>query len=621
MEELGIRLARLELFRDLNEAEIQWLSQNFEELTLEEGAVLFREGESRTHFYLLEDGEVSLGRVLPSGRPVRLITFVEGEHFGEGCFIDDSPHSTTARAVKPTRLLVITKDSMQKMAEEEPTLFSKILKRVSRMVLRRLASSSSSPEDSASRYMSGQTRREHDFLGYKDVPSDSFYGIQTLRAMENFTITGVSLSNFPRLIRALAVVKIACARANAELGLLKPDVRDAIVRACEEILEGKLHNHFVVDMVQGGAGTSTNMNINEVVANRALELLGHARGEYQFCHPNNHVNLSQSTNDVYPTALKLALLGYHDVFVADLKLLIEAFRIKAREFQDVIKMGRTQLQDAVPMTLGMEFRAWARQLEDEVHGLTRASRNFTLVNMGGTAIGTGINADPQYGPAVVGHLRTISGYDIRSDEDLIASTSDTGPFVEYSNALKRLAIKLSRISNDLRLLSSGPRTGLAEIRLPEAQPGSSIMPGKVNPVIPEVVNQIAFRVIGNDLSVSLASEAGQLELNVMEPIIAYSILESMEMLINGMNTLRIRCIDGIEANRERCRSLVMGSAGIVTALAPHLGYEACSDLAKESLKSGIPIADLVLQKGLMEEKTLKELLRPENMLMPHPMKS
>ncbi|MFN8258723.1 MAG: aspartate ammonia-lyase [Bacteroidales bacterium] len=468
-------------------------------------------------------------------------------------------------------------------------------------------------------YLSGEKRIEHDLLGEKEVPNEVNYGIQTLRALENFDITGVPLSFYPDLVIAFAMVKKAAAMANYELGLLDEDIAGAIQEACLAIINGKYHKCFVVDMIQGGAGTSTNMNANEVIANIALQILGHKKGEYDYCHPNNHVNLSQSTNDAYPTAIKIALLRRNKKLVRTLMDLIAAIKVKGAEFAHVIKMGRTQLQDAVPMTLGQAFDAAATTLEEEIDRLTQNSNLFLEVNMGATAIGTGINSDPDYTRIVVGYLREVTGLDIVSARNLVEATQDTGAFIMYSSSLKRLAIKLSKISNDLRLLSSGPRTGINEINLPPMQPGSSIMPGKVNPVIPEVVNQIAFKVIGNDLTVSLAAEAGQLELNVMEPVIVQSLFESMEMLVNGMDTLRQRCIVGITANEERCKELVMNSIGLVTALNPIIGYEASTMVAKEALERNCSVYDLVLEKKLLSKEELDNFLKPENMLKPRRM--
>ena len=464
--------------------------------------------------------------------------------------------------------------------------------------------------------LSGKTRREHDLLGEMEIPEEYYFGVQTMRAVENFHISRVRLNFFPRLIHALADVKQGAAAANRDLGLLDPAIADAITRACEELREDRFNEQFVVDMVQGGAGTSTNMNANEVIANRALELLGHHKGEYNYCHPNNHVNLSQSTNDAYPTAVRIALARSIDSAVTSLQELIAAFHAKGEEFADIIKMGRTQLQDAVPMTLGQEFEAYAATLTEEIDRLKTNMRLFYEINMGATAIGTGINADPDYAELCTKHLREITGLPLTKAANMIEATSDTGAFIMNSSALKRLAVKLSKICNDLRLLSSRPRCGPNESNLPPRQPGASIMPGKVNPVIPEVVNQVAFRVIGNDLAITLASEAGQLELNVMEPIIVLSLFENIEMLVNAMNTLREKCIVGITANPEVCRRMVYNSIGLVTALNPYLGYETSTMLAKEALQSGKGIYDLVLEHKLMDDEELNKILRPENMVHP-----
>lgn len=457
-------------------------------------------------------------------------------------------------------------------------------------------------------------RTEEDSIGTKAVPGSVYYGVQSLRAAENFRITGLNMH--PEIINSLAYIKKACAVTNCEVGILDRKIADAIAKACDEILEGKMHKDFIVDPIQGGAGTSINMNANEVIANRALEILGHRRGEYAHCHPNNDVNHSQSTNDAYPTAVKIALIYQTQDLIASLRELIGAFHAKGIEFAQVIKMGRTQLQDAVPMTLGQEFDAYAANLSEEIDRLEQNAKLLLEVNMGATAIGTGINADPQYSQICIKYLREITGLPITAATNMIEATNDTGAFVIYSSAVKRMAVKLSKICNDLRLLSSGPRTGLNEINLPPMQPGSSIMPGKVNPVIPEVVNQIAYKVIGNDLTVTMAAEAGQLELNVMEPIIVYSILESIVMMVHGMDTLREKCILGITANTDRCRDMVYHSIGLVTALNPYLGYETSTELAKEALHTGKGIYDLVLEKKLMSQEELDNILRPENMVKP-----
>ena len=459
-------------------------------------------------------------------------------------------------------------------------------------------------------------RIEHDLLGEREIPDNAYYGIQTLRAVENFSISGIKLSLYPQLITSFAQVKTAAARANRDLGLLPDNLYKAIEKACDEVRTGAFNGEFIIDMVQGGAGTSTNMNANEVIANRALELLGHKKGEYTHCHPNNHVNLSQSTNDAYPTAVKIALYAGNKKLTAELSTLISAMHAKAKEFANVLKMGRTQLQDAVPMTLGQTFEAYAVTLEEEIQRLNENARLFLEINMGATAIGTGINSEPGYAEKVTEHLSAITGTPLVSAPNLIEATQDTGSFVMYSSSVKRLAVKLSKICNDLRLLSSGPRCGINEINLPPMQPGSSIMPGKVNPVIPEVVNQTAFKVIGNDLTVTLASEAGQLELNVFEPIITLSLFQSQDMICNAMNTLRVRCIEGITANAEHCRSMVYGSIGLVTALNPVIGYEEASDIARTALKTGTSVYDLVLQKKLLTKAQLDDVLNPENMTPP-----
>jgi aspartate ammonia-lyase len=463
-----------------------------------------------------------------------------------------------------------------------------------------------------------ETRREHDLLGDRDVPESALYGVQTLRAMENFAISGVELREFPTLVSAIAAVKEAAAEANRELGLLEPSIADAIVSACREIREGEHHEHFRVDMIQGGAGTSTNMNANEVIANRALEMLGHRRGQYDKLSPNSHVNLSQSTNDVYPTAVKLAMHSSIDDLKAAMGALAGAFLLKGEEFAPHIKMGRTQLQDAVPMTLGQEFTAFAHTMLEDVDRLAEAQSLIREINMGATAIGTGITAMPGYTESVRSHLSRITGLELITAPDLVEATSDTGVFVQLSGVLKRCAVKLSKICNDLRLLSSGPRAGFGEINLPAMQPGSSIMPGKVNPVIPEVVNQVCFDVIGGDVTVTMAAEGGQLQLNVFEPIIAYRLLRGMIILTRACEVLRTRCVEGITANVDRMRWFVEHSIGIVTALVPILGYEKATEIAKEALESGSGVYDLVCGRGLMTRAELDRALNPEMMTAPRP---
>lgn len=461
-----------------------------------------------------------------------------------------------------------------------------------------------------------QTRLEKDLLGELEVPFDAYYGVQTQRAIDNFNISTALLEHYRAFIWGLGAVKMGAAKANLELGLIDKKIADAIINASQEVMDGKFDNEFPIDMIQGGAGTSTNMNANEVIANRALELMGHKKGDYQYCSPNDHVNLSQSTNDAYPTAGHLALIKMHYELIEHLKPLIKSFEAKANEFKDIIKMGRTQLQDAVPMTLGQEFKAFANNLSKEIKFLNYTAEGFCEVNMGATAIGTGLNAAPGYSEACVKHLAEITKYPITLAADLVQATPDTGAFVNYSSALKSLAIKLSKTCNDLRLLASGPRTGFAEINLPAMQPGSSIMPGKVNPVIPEVVNQICFKVIGNDTTISIASEAAQLQLNVMEPIIIHSVMESVKFLQQGFDVLKVKCIDGIVANGERTEEMVKNSIGIVTALNPYIGYKNSTEIAKKALATGGSVYDIVLEEGILSKEKLDDILSPKNMIGP-----
>ena len=461
-----------------------------------------------------------------------------------------------------------------------------------------------------------QLRLEHDLLGDYEVPDDVYYGVHTARALENFSITGIPISRYPELIVALACVKLAAARANQRLGLLDAERTGAIVTACEEIRAGRWHDQFVVDVIQGGAGTSTNMNANEVIANRGLELLGHRRGDYARLHPLEHVNLGQSTNDVYPTALKVALqFAVHRLQLAMTEL-VSAFAAKAIEFGAHLKMGRTQLQDAVPMTLGQEFGSYAVMVGEDADRLGEANVLISEINLGGTAIGTGLNAHVDYAEVACEELCAVTELPLVTASNLVEATQDVGAFVQLSGVLKRTAVKLSKICNDLRLLSSGPRAGFGEINLPPVQAGSSIMPGKVNPVIPEVVNQVAFEVIGNDITVSMAAEAGQLQLNAFEPIIAHSLFESLAHLTAACDTLRSRCVDGITPNVDHMRATVDRSIGLVTALNPYIGYEAATQLAAEALGSDTDVASLVLDRGLLTPSDLQEILLPENLTRP-----
>jgi aspartate ammonia-lyase len=461
------------------------------------------------------------------------------------------------------------------------------------------------------------TRREHDFLGELEIPDDVYFGVQTFRALENFHISNVPLSREPFFIQALGYVKKGAALANRDCNVLDPTLADYISRAADRVIAGEFNEHFPSDLIQGGAGTSVNMNANEVIANVALEMMGKRKGEYEFCHPNNHVNCSQSTNDAYPTALRIALILRLSDYERSINDLADAFDNKAYEFRDVLKMGRTQLQDAVPMSLGDEFHAFATTLRSELQRIEESKKLILEINMGATAIGTGVNAPPGYAELVTQYLRNITGLDLKLAENLIEATVDTGAYVQLSGVLKRTAVKISKVCNDLRLLGSGPRTGLGEINLPPMQPGSSIMPGKVNPVIPEVVNQTAFYVIGADLTVTMAAEAGQLQLNVMEPVISFSLFTSIIFMTRACDTLRTKCVDGITANPEHTKQMVMNSIGIVTQLNPILGYEASASVAGEALKTGKSVHEIVVnERKLISQEKWDEIYTFENLVRP-----
>lgn len=459
-------------------------------------------------------------------------------------------------------------------------------------------------------------RIESDLIGSREIPSDVLYGVQTLRGIENFRISHFHLNEYPLYIKGLAITKMGAAMANHELGLLSDEVFEAIMKACDEIAEGKWNDQFPVDMIQGGAGTTTNMNANEVIANRALQLMGREPGEHKIVSPNDDANRSQSTNDAYPCAVHLGLYYTNFELIRHLEDLIASFRRKSEEFKDILKMGRTQLEDAVPMTLGQTFGAFASILEDEVENLKQAADELLVVNMGATAIGTGICSEPGYAEKCVAALGRITGWNVRLARDLVAATSDTSSLVGYHGVMKRIATKMNKICTDLRALASGPRCGLGEFNLPAMQPGSSIMPGKVNPVIPEVMGQVAYKVIGNDVCVTMANQAAQMELNAMEPVMVQCCFESAELLMNGFDTLRTLCIDGIVANADRCRQYVMNSIGVVTALNPVIGYKNSTKIAKEALETGRGVYELVLEHGVLTKEELDEILKPENMIKP-----
>ena len=457
-------------------------------------------------------------------------------------------------------------------------------------------------------------RNEQDSIGSREVPEDVYYGVQSLRAAENFHITGLYMH--PEIINSLACIKKAAAITNCEAGLLDKKIANAIVKACDEIIAGKLHENFIVDPIQGGAGTSLNMNANEVIANRAIEILGGEKGDYSIVNPNDHVNCSQSTNDVIPTAGKMTSLLLLTRTKKELRRLYEALCQKAEEFDHVLKMGRTQMQDAVPIRLGQEFKAYSVAIMRDINRMDKAMDEMRTLNMGGTAVGTGLNADPVYLRRIVPNLAEISGMELVQAFDLIDATQNLDPFVAVSGAVKACAVTLSKIANDLRLMSSGPRAGFHEINLPEKQNGSSIMPGKVNPVIPEVVNQVAFNIIGNDVTITMAAEAGQLELNAFEPIVFYCMFQSIDTLGYAVHTFVDNCVSGITANENRCRYLVENSVGIITAICPHVGYQKAAEIAKKAIQSGESVRDLILKEGILKKEELDEILNPAAMTEP-----
>jgi aspartate ammonia-lyase len=611
------QLRTLSFVEGLTDTALHQLSHLLQPADYASDQLLYSQGDERRIMAIVVSGAVAIEKPL-NGRPIRVATLGAGEAVGEGLLLNDATHGTTARALTDTSVLLLTRENVAQMIRETPALYAALVGRAARAIAHRLSAVDATlfGRGRALGFGGKQTRIEHDLLGDREVPDEALYGIQTLRALENFPITGVPLREFPSLIDALAAVKEAAALANADLGLLSEELAELIARAAREIRAGRHHEHFLVDMIQGGAGTSTNMNANEVIANRALELLGRPRGEYQSVHPNNHVNLSQSTNDVYPTAIKLALHSQIEGLARAMSDLAAAFLAKGDEFSPFIKMGRTQLQDAVPMTLGQEFTAFGRTMLEDVQRLGEAQALIREINLGGTAIGTGITAPRGYAEVVRAHLSRITGLALITAPDLVEATADTGAFVQLSGVLKRCAVKLSKICSDLRLLASGPRAGFNEIDLPAMQPGSSIMPGKVNPVIPEVVNQVCFDIIGGDLTVTMAAEAGQLQLNVFEPVIAFRLLAGISSLTNACVVLRERCVDGITANPERMRWFVEHSVGIITALVPIIGYERSTEIAREALETGRGVYELVMERKLLTREELDRVLNPEAMTGP-----
>jgi aspartate ammonia-lyase len=615
--EIAELLRATSFLEGLTDAHLWKLSRHVTQHTLDVDETIFTEGDERQRLAILITGAVAIEKS-GDGRTTRLVTLGPGEAVGEGLLLDDTVHGTTARAIMPGVAMLMSKQQLDDITREAPQLYAVLVGRAARSISARLKRADATLVGRGRTLGFGghRTRVEHDLLGDREVPYEALYGVQTLRALENFPITGIPLREFPVLIESLACVKEAAALTNQEFGLLDAEKTDVIVRAAREIRAGRHHEHFLVDVIQGGAGTSTNMNANEVIANRALELLNQSRGTYEVIGPNDHVNLSQSTNDVYPTAVRIALHKSLSVFRAELSRLADAFEAKGTEFAPLLKMGRTQMQDAVPMTLGQEFMAFAHTLREDVERMAEAQSLIREINLGATAIGTGINAPPGYAELACKVLAEIAEVPVLTAPDLVEATSDTGGFVQLSGVLKRTATKLSKICNDLRLLSSGPRAGFGEINLPAMQPGSSIMPGKVNPVIPEVVNQVCFDVIGGDVTVTMAAEAGQLQLNAFEPVIAYRLLRSIDMLRNACAVLRERCVTGITANADRMRHFVEHSIGIVTALVPVIGYQEATDIARTALESGRGVFDLVLERGLLSREQLDAILNPAAMTAP-----
>lgn len=607
-------------FRGFSKDELKTISKYFEKKAFNRGQTLFVHGQQRTNFWIIESGRVEKWKSV-WGAKHRLVVLSEFDTMGEEGFLERTLHSANATCLTEVSVWVLSLDKFDIFMDEQPKLAIKIMRDSSQVLRNRLVYSGKEYMGLEDVAKSGDFRIEKDMIGAFEVPSAAYYGVQTGRAMVNFPISGITIAYFPKFIEAFAYIKKAAAITNYRLGQLSEEKREAIAAACDELLEGKLHGHFVVDMFQGGAGTSTNMNANEVIANRALELLGHKKGEYEFLNPNDDVNKAQSTNDTYPSAIHIATLLMVPQLDMALKQLYVALKQKGEEFSQVIKMGRTQLQDAVPMTLGQEFDAWACMIKGERTQLSRASELLEEINMGATAIGTGLNALPAYSGLVTHELCALTGLKLRTAEDLIMATQDTSAFLNFSSMLKNMGARISKICNDLRILSSGPRCGFGEINLPAVQPGSSIMPGKVNPVIPEVMNQTAFYVIGQDFANTFASEAGQMELNAMEPLMGFNLFFGIEIMANAINTLTRQCVVGITANEEKLLSNVKNSIGIVTALNPYIGYGNACRVAKIALKTGGSVYDLVLQEKLLTKAELDDILAPEMMTKPREIKS
>ncbi|MDY0389969.1 aspartate ammonia-lyase [Desulfobulbus oligotrophicus] len=577
---------------------------------------LFQESTPRLWTGIILEGEVEIVRGL-HGRTQHIMTLSKGALLSEGLLLEDDVHINGAYTRHGATVQQIPREKLAACQKTHPDRYYRIVSRVAVGINRRMRLLSDQLYTSRQEtHQINGFRTEYDSLGQREIPNQAYYGVQTLRAMENFAISGVFIHNFEHMIEGMAMVKMAAAQANYELDRLDATRMATICTVCDELLKGQLHDQFTVDMFQGGAGTSSNMNANEVIANRGLELLGHQKGDYVHLHPNDHVNCSQSTNDVYPTAIKLAVLLSIRSLVPAMHELERALKRKAEEFKDVLKMGRTENQDAVPMTLGQEFSAYAVMIGSSIRAVEHGADELLDINMGATAIGTGINSPPGYADLVTKKLAKISGFPLRRAHNLVEATQNAGSFVQMSASLKRAAVQISKVCNDLRWLSSGPRCGLNEINLPPMQPGSTIMPGKVNPVIPELVNQVCYQVMGYDTVVSMAAEASELELCMAEPIIAYDLLHGIMILKNACITLAARCINGLTANREQCLMYVEDSIGLITAIVPIIGYDQSADIAMEALQTGASVYCLILDKGLLSKEQLDDLLRPENMTDP-----
>ncbi len=606
-------LRKVSFFAELSDEDIKQMATHAIEKNYRAGDTVYLSGTFTTIVHVVAKGEVMLVRTTDLGLEEQTGLFSPYEAFSVAAVVDNQVvHANQGKATEETVILEIP----HAFFKEHPLIVAKLAAKVVERLNQYLRKSNNRNIRSVVYYITGKTRMEHDSLGNKEINNDYYFGVQTLRALENFNITGVPMSAYRQFIKAMAIVKLAACRANAQIGILPEGKANYIEKACMEVMKGKFDYHFPVDMVQGGAGTSANMNANEVIANRALELMGYQKGEYDYCHPNNDVNMSQSTNDAYPTSLKLGVYFSNKELVKVLKVMIDEFSKKGKAFAHIIKMGRTQFQDAVPMTLGQTFDAFANTLTIELENLNNVSQELLCVNMGATAIGTGLCSEPGYAEKCVAHLADITGEKVTLAQDLVEATSDTAAFVSYMAALKRLGTKIHKICTDLRLLSSGPRCGLNEINLPPMQPGSSIMPGKVNPVMPEVMSQIAIKAFGNDMAVTVGSAAAQLELNAMEPVIGQCIMESIDMFKAGIETFTYRCVSGITANEKRCREHVENSIGLVTALNPYIGYEASAAIAKEALQTGASVYDLALERNLLTKEEIETILLPENMVKP-----